>query len=176
MYYPELDNITRDWMLVEFKKEEATGNPYRSKWFSAKGKLAFPSEMEKAIIEGNENTLAAALDQPANWKLYNMTKNGKRTSLPIGFPRALAMNEFNVWYTRGFARRLLEEGVETCVVYRAEQADIPRCECIALEGKKVTVRNVYNGHRARYHPEPGDPSVFSIPSGTNCHHSIRRLS
>ena len=174
MYYPELDEITRNWMLVEFRKEEATGNPYRSKWLSEKGKLVFPGAMEGAIIEGNESTLAAVLDQPSYWVPFRITKTGKKISLPTGFPRTLAMNEFNVWYTRGFARRLLEEGVETCVVYRAEQAEVPRCECSMMEGREVSVKRVYDGHRARYHPEPGDPSAFSMPSGTNCHHSIRR--
>lgn len=174
MFYSELDPTTRKWMLIEFDHEEASGNPYRSKWFSAEGRMVFPSEMRRAINEGNERTLAIALNNPSFWLSSYISSSGRRMTLPTGTSKMVAMNEFNEWYTHGFARRLIEEGVETCVIYRAEAAEVPRCECSALEGKIVTVRDVYDGHRARYHPEPGDPHAFSIPSGPNCHHSIRR--
>ena len=174
MQYPELDNITRKWMLEEFKKEETSGNPYRSKWLSPAGRAAFAVEMEKAIVSGNDVTLANALKVPAYWDHHHYTTKGTPTSLPKDTPKTVAWNEFNVWYTRGFARRLLEEGVENCVIYRADVADVPRCECSMLEGKVIPVRQVYDGHRAKYHPAPGNRSAFSIPSGPNCHHSIRR--
>lgn len=176
MYYPELDETTRHWMLNEFEKEETSGNPYLSAWLSDQGRAAFPIEMKKAIISGNEATLSQALNQSQYWLAYRITRTGRRTSLPTGTPATVAMNEFNVWYTRGFSRRLIEEGVDTCKIYRAEQANVPRCECSKLEGKKVSVKEVYDGHRARYHPEPGDSLAFSIPSGPNCHHSIRRTN
>lgn len=175
MFYPELDAETRRWMAMEFDQEEAIGNPYRSVWLSPAGRRAFPIEMRTAITSGNGTSLSSAISFPAYWLPRRVIGSGRSTSLPAGYPNALALNEFNVWYTRGFARRLIEEGVDECVVYRAESATTPRCECTMLEGKVVPVRKVYDGHRARYHPAPGNPRAFSIPSGTNCHHSIKRV-
>jgi hypothetical protein len=176
MHYPELDDITRKWMLEEFKKEEASGNPYRSKWLSSTGRAAFAVEMEKAIVSGSDVTLAKALNVTAYWDRHHFTAKGTPTSIPKDTPETVAWSEFTVWYTRGFARRLLEEGVENCVIYRADSAPVPRCGCSTLEGRTVPVRTLYDGHRAKYHPAPGNPSAFSIPSGPNCHHTIKRPS
>ncbi len=44
------------------------------------------------------------------------------------------------------------------------------------EGLIVSVREVYDGHRARYWPEPGNADAFSIPFGPGCHHVIRRVA
>ena len=86
----------------------------------------------------------------------------------------LAQTEFNTWYTTGLAKRLMEEEIQDCEIYRAEPAKIPRCECTKLEGKSVKVSDIYGGHRAKYHPKL-NPSAFSIPSGPFCHHTIKRI-
>jgi hypothetical protein len=39
----------------------------------------------------------------------------------------------------------------------------------------VTVREIHDGHRARYWPAPGNPGAFSIPFAPGCHHTIRRI-
>lgn len=176
--FEELDEITRKWMLEEFLKEEKSGNPYRSKRLSSLGFKAFPKEMETAIREGNEVTLAQALSNPAYWKRSeNQRRSGKvhsRIINPIKVAQTLAYTEFNTWYVRGFARRLIEEGEEYCQVYRAAPAYQPRAECLAYEGKNYKVQVIYNGHRAKYWLNK-NPSAFSIPVGPNCHHSIRRV-
>ena len=56
-------------------------------------------------------------------------------------------------YTRGFARRLKEEGEEYCEIYRADKAIQPRCECTKLEGTIQPVQKIYGGHRAKYFPK-----------------------
>jgi hypothetical protein len=68
----------------------------------------------------------------------------------------------------------MEEGVELCEVYRGAPAFQPRAECQDHDGKSFKVIDVYNGHRARYHPVVNE-FAFSIPIGPNCHHTIRRL-
>jgi len=166
-------------MLEEFQTEERSGNPYRSPRLSSSGIKIFPVEMENAIRTGNEESLARALSQPAYWQTSEPYVKGGSTHTrrinPIKAAQFLAYTEFNTWYVRGFARRLIEEGEELCQIYRAAPAWQPRGECLQHEGKVYRVREIYNGHRARYWSPPGNPSALSIPVGTNCHHSIRRV-
>ena len=177
--FEELDGTTRRWMLEEFLAEQRSGNPYRSSRLSSLGIKIFPIEMEKAIRKGNEETLANALSKPAYWQSSETyARGGKifaRRINPIKAAEFLAYTEFNTWFVRGFARRLIEEGEEYCQVYRAAPAWEPRGECLQHEGKSYRVQEIYEGHRARYWPPPGNPNALSIPVGTNCHHSIRRV-
>jgi hypothetical protein len=86
----------------------------------------------------------------------------------------LCLGEFNIAYVRGLAEVLVEREETECVVYRAQDASEPRCECTDWEGQSFALRDVIEGHRARYWPpESADESAFSVPSGFNCHHSIR---
>ena len=176
--FEELDE-TRPWMLEEFKIEEKSGNPYRSRRLSGVGLRQFPIEMEKAIKEGNESTLAQALSNSAYWlpdEPYQRSgKTFKKRINPAKAAESLARTEFNTWFVRGFARKLLEEGEEYCQVYRADSAWEPRAECLQHEDQIYRVRDIYDGHRARYWPTPGNPHALSIPVATNCHHSIRRV-
>jgi len=178
-HFEELDTTTREWMLREFEAEE-DGSPYRSFRLCPEGSAAFPDVMREAIRNGNDVTLAASLCAPSLWLPgESYIKNGiarTRRINPAKAAEALAITEFNTWYVRGLARRLLEEGEETCEVYRADTAWSPRYECLQHEGQCYPVRTIYDGHRARYWPEPGNPSALSIPVGPNCHHTIRRVS
>jgi hypothetical protein len=166
-------------MLHEFQAEEQSGNPYRSSRLSSSGIKIFPIEMENAIRGGDEVSLAHALSSPAYWQpLETYMRGGTRHSRrinPIKAAEFLANTEFNTWYVRGFARRLIEEGEESCQIYRAAIAWQPRGECLQHEDQIYSVRKIYEGHRARYWPPPGNPNALSIPVGTNCHHSIRRI-
>lgn len=177
--FEELDAITRKWMLEEFLNEEKSGKPYRSARLSEEGLEIFSKEFEKAIREGNEETLAQALSNPKYWRpTETYVRSGRSHSRqinPIKAAEFLAKTEFNTWYTRGIARKLLEEGEEDCQIIRVAEAWEPREECLIHEGKICKVLDIYEGHRVRYWPPPGNPSAFSIPAGTNCHHSIRRL-
>ncbi len=170
--YEELDPATRHWMLEEFRREEDT-NPYRSSRLSAEGLAAFPTAMEETIRSGNEQTLFEALREPRYWLKMESSKRGDR-KVPVNAPESFSITEFNTWYVRGLARRLLEEGVEHCQVYRAAPAWEPRAECVQHDGQVYPVGIIYDGHRARYWPPPGNPSILSIPVGPNCHHTIRR--
>ncbi len=176
--FEELDEITRSNMLEEFKSEWASDR-YVSRRLSQEGKRAFPSLMEAAIRSGNEVSLAESLSNPRFWKsretYYRLGKRHQRRINPGKAAEFLANTEFNTWYVRGLAKRLLDEGLSECQVYRAAPAWEARGECLIHEGKSYPVQEIYDGHRARYWPEPGNSEALSIPVGTNCHHSIRRL-
>jgi len=178
MNFEELDNTTREFMLKEFQKEESGGSPYRSRDLTTIGRNEFPKLMEKAIKEGNEITLEQDLSNPEFWKSsHTAYRNGKSYEVTVN-PRdsasKVALTEFNTWYVRGLAKRLMEEGVEYCEVYRAESAWQPRSQCQDHDGKQFKVIDIHNGHRATYWPAP-NPNAFSVPVGPNCHHTIRRV-
>jgi transcriptional regulator of nitric oxide reductase len=178
MHFEELDEATRAHMLTEFKAEEASGNPYRSRILSAAGRTAFPQMMEDAIRTGSDVTLTAALQ---NQRLFNPTetyeRNGVQRERRINIAQAserLALTEFNTWYVCGLCKRLIVEGVKECQAYRGAQPKREPAECSAHEEQVFLVEAVYRSHRARYWPEPGNPSAISIPFGPGCHHTIRR--
>lgn len=175
--FEELDETTRRFMLEEFKAEES-GTPYRSPRLSPHGLQAFPTLMEEAIRSGNEETLSKALSNPSYWNPhgpYIRANTGQKPINPVEAAEVLAITEFNIWYVRGLAKRLLEEGEHSCQVYRAAPAKEPRGECLKHDGKTYPLQDIYDGHRARYWPKPGKPGALSIPIGPNCHHTIRRV-
>jgi len=179
MEFLELDEKTREYMLKEFEKEEAGGDPYRSEKMTELGLESFPDYMVKAIKDGNEVSLAADLVNPSFWQSYETYKRAgnvhERKINPEYAAKRLALTEFNTWYVRGLAKRLMDEGEKQCEIYRAESAKVPKCECTSWEGSKFDLEKVYNGHRIRYHHKNIDRTAFSIPSGPLCHHSISRL-
>jgi hypothetical protein len=178
MNFEELDKKTRSYMLSEFEAEEASGKAYRGRNLSAAGRTAFLELMREAIRSGNEETLASALADPAYWNPTEpYVRDGVSRIRSVNTNQAaerLAVTEFNTWYVRGLARRLMEDGVKQCQVYRAAEPKWEPGECSRHEGQIYSVEDVYHGHRARYWPEPGNPAAFSIPAEANCHHTIRR--
>jgi hypothetical protein len=179
MNYEELDGKTREHMLAEFEAEEAGGNPYRSKALSPEGLRRFPEFMRLAIEIGDEGTLMQAINDGVYWEPYETyvrkgIQRQRRRNIRQAAER-LSLTEFSIWYVRGLARRLLDEGVQKCQVYRGALPKWEPGECAEHEGRIVDVQMIYDGHRARYWPEPGDPNAFSIPFGPGCHHIIKRI-
>lgn len=179
MNYEELDGKTREYMLAEFEKEEASGNPYRSTALSSTGLSVLPDMMREAIKSGTEVTLCQALENVTYWEpTEEYTRSGvtrtRRRNIPQS-ARRLALTEFSTWYVTGLAKRLLDEGVEKCQVYRGEQPKREPGDCAVHEGQIVSVKEIYDNHRVRYWPEPGNQIAFSIPFGPGCHHIIRRV-
>lgn len=180
MKFEELDSETRKWMLFEFEAEE-NGKPYRPRSLNDTGLGKFAEIMRRAIRTGSIQSLEDDLSVGYLKSTEERTRNGKTYTVrtPANAAHRLAHTEFTTWYTRGFSRRLIEEGVEVCEVYRAEAATQPRCACSQLEGAVVSVKAVYYGHRS-YHYNVRDTSdydgpLISIPGGPLCHHTIRRV-
>lgn len=179
MHYEELDETTRRFMLEEFQAEEQS-NPYRSKALTSLGLKVFPQLMQKAIETGNEVSLMQELNSADYWEPFEPYVRGgvqreRRRNIGQAAER-LALTEFNTWYVRGLARRLMEEGITECQIYRGAQPKWEHGECSQHEGMIVKVQVVYDGHRGTYWPEPGNKNIFSIPSGPGCHHVIRRVA
>lgn len=175
MNFEELNEQTRQRMLDEFEQEQAGPQPFVSKRLTPAGKAAFPELMRKAILEGNEETLEAELADSSFWYPTETNVSGERKVNIRQAKERLARNEFNTWYVRGFARRLLDEGVAECQIYRAAPPKWDIAACSEHEGEIRPVQEVYDGHRAKYWPPPGDPEADSIPFQPGCHHTIKRI-
>jgi len=179
MHYAELDEKTRAIMLSEFDAEQAGGNPYCSKALSARGREVFPQLMRDAIKGGTEVSLAAALADVSLWEQVEIyVRDGVSRERTRNIPQAserLATTEFSTWYVRGVARRLMDEGVEKCQVARGAQPKWEPGDCAKHEGLILDVKTIYDNHRARYWPEPGNKGALSIPLAPGCPHVIKRV-
>lgn len=175
----ELDAATRASMLAEFNLEEASGNAYRGELLSDLGRTTWATLMSDAISSGDDGSLVAAL-QVADYWLPSETysRNGVVRERAINLRQAserLGTSEFNTWYVRGLTRKLINEGVTDCEVYRAAAPKWDIAACTQHEGQIYPVTVVYAGHRRRYWPSPGDETAFSIPFQPGCHHTVRRI-
>jgi hypothetical protein len=179
MNFEELDDVTRRYMLAEFELEEQSPSPYRGKGLTNGGKAVFPDLMRNAVKEGNEHTLAQALLNSAYWhRTETYVRAGVERERQVNILQTserLALSEFNTWYVRGLAKRLMDENVTRCQAYRAQVPKWEPGDCASHEGEIFAVEIIYHGHRARYWPEPGNRNAMSIPFGPGCHHSIRRV-
>ena len=121
--------------------------------------------MRKAILEGNEETLGAELANSSFWYPTETYVSGERKVNIRQVTERLARNEFNTWYVRGFARRLLDEGVAECQIYRAAPPkwDIAACsehegeirpvqECVRRPPREVLATSRRSG--SRFDPVP----------------------
>lgn len=176
--FEELDSKTRQYMKEEFEKEQKSNNPYISPRLSTEGQRVFSSLMIVAISSGDEETLKNELCKK---QYFNDTeqyeRNGERKERIINYEQAseqLAFSEFNTWYVRGLTKKLIDEGIEKCQIYRVKQPKWEPAECSIHEGQIVDVEIIYNGHRSKYWPKKNG-SAFSIPAQPGCHHSIRRV-
>jgi hypothetical protein len=180
MMFEELGDATRHYMLNEFDKEEAEGNPYRGKGLTLVGCIEFSGLMRQAIRSGNEETLIASLLNSSYWyPKESYVRSGIQRERLVNIQQVaerLGLTEFNTWYVRGLAKKLMDESVLYCQVYRASEPQWEPNECSEHEGQNFLVEEIYRGHRARYWPEPGNPSAIAIPFGPGCHHTIRRVS
>jgi hypothetical protein len=179
MNFEELDGRTREYLIAEFEVEEASGDPYRGERLSPAGRAAFPELMREALRNGNEGSLLAALYDARYWNQTEpYVRNGIARTRNINMQQAaeqLSLSEFNTWYVRGLAKRLLDEGELECQAYRGAQPKWEPADCAAHEGQIFRVVDVYNGHRSAYWPKPGNRDAFSIPFNPGCHHTIRRV-
>lgn len=179
MKFEELDEITRRYMLEEFEKEQSSSNSYRPKVLSKVGQSNFLNLVREAVQSGNEETLIRLLSNPTYWNpTETYIRDGVVRERRVNVQQAaerLGLTEFNTWYVRGLAKRLMDEGVTRCQVYRGAMPKWEPAECSVHEGKILPAKEIYHGHRARYWPEPGNPEAMSIPFGPGCHHTIRRV-
>lgn len=185
--YHHLDEpIARAGMIerwcAEWASLESIPGPARpyGKQLTADGWEAFSAAMPAALSEHDDEWLREQMSSLDYWDTH-LTRKTKQGVKLVDYNkedaiRKLCFGEFNIAYIRGLATALSQQGETHCAVYRADAAYEPRGECSGWEGQQFLLKDVIDGHRARYWPpDQADRSAFSIPTGPNCHHSIRRI-
>jgi hypothetical protein len=104
LYLPDLDRTTRECMLQEFDREQAT-LPYISPVLSAYGRSVWPSLMREAIEMGDDVSLfndllavPSVFIQQESYRRQGVTR--MRTVNARQAAERLATSEFNTWYVR----------------------------------------------------------------------------
>ncbi|HYJ22888.1 MAG TPA: hypothetical protein VEW07_12810 [Solirubrobacterales bacterium] len=166
-----------EWVALEVVSGPA--RPY-GKQLTAIGWDAFAVAMPEALVRQDDEWLYGQMSDLNYWDTH-LTRKTKQGIKLVDYNKAdairkLCFGEFNIAYIRGLATALVGRNETDCVVYRADSAYVPRGECSEWEGRQFPLQDVVDGHRARYWPPgQGDQSSFSVPSGPNCHHSIKAV-
>ncbi len=105
--------------------------------------------MRHVIRSGNEEKLIASLLNPTYWYPTEIYVRGgiereRRVNIQQAAER-LGLTEFNTWYVRGLAKRLMDEGVTYCQAYRAAEPRWEPNECSEHEGRLFLVEEIYEG-------------------------------
>jgi hypothetical protein len=152
---------------------------YRSSGLNDRGWSAFLEFMRAAIRTGTEVSLIDSLNDAGLWKPTEIDiKNGVPTEVPrhvLQSATRLGLGEFSTWYVHGLARRLLDEGETQCQIYRGQPPVADPQACSKYEGMIVNAQLIYDNHRARYWPEPGNKDAIQVPFAPWCHHVIQRV-
>ncbi len=135
-----LDDDTRRSMLAELEHDQSAGKLYLSKRLSDAGRRDYPALLRQALESHNDDWLAAQLrssGRMAERETYQRAGGTHERAVPVNAAETLAEGEFNRFYLRGLARRVIEEGKGRLVVYRAKPVSQPRAESELLIGAPV---------------------------------------
>jgi len=159
-----LDDRTREMMLLELDHDEDRGALYLSERLSDAGRARYPMMLRDAIQDGDDGTLAAALGESGVLSEYEMShRKGKpyRKRVRRDANELLAEGEYNRFYLRGLSRRATEDGIEALTVYRAKAVAMPRPESEAKIGSSIDARRLLEDLRARI----GMDTLLGLPPG-----------
>ncbi|WP_277657295.1 hypothetical protein [Seleniivibrio woodruffii] len=127
--------------IEEVKSDIENGTLYYSTRLNAKGKQLWPDLMIDALKNGNDETLANAIEenQLLN-EVENYTRNGVASTRKMAknAPSTLADGEFNRFCMRGRCVVVIESGDDEVEVYRGKEAKNPRPESEMKIGERIS--------------------------------------
>lgn len=170
--FENLDSRTRELMLEELSNDIKNGTLYISPRLNEKGKKIYPELLRKAIISGNELSLAEDLrNNYMNETEQRKKPNGGFTiaKIPYNAHIMLAEGEFNRFYIRAICRRTIEETSASIEVYRAKEVSNPRPESERKIGSIIEPKKLLDDLRTH----PGVDTALGLPSGPNSGLSVR---
>ncbi len=165
IYYKNLDNQTRKFMLKELEMDIGKGTLYIGRHLNSSGQSIWAELLKEAIVNHNDDWLATQL------KGY-MKSHGKRrlrsgkimvVKVPVTAPETLAEGEFNRYYARGLCERAIAEGISEVIVYRGKQVQQPRPQSQAMIGKRIDPTALLEDIRK----SPGVEPALGMPPGPN---------
>ena len=174
LYYYNLDERTRQFMLEEMEYDIAHNQLHISPFLSGQGQRDYPNLLRDAIQSGSDESLAESLR--AHRRIFkalprrNKLKGGYGiAAVPRNAADIVAEGEFNRFYIRALARRAIEEGIPELVVYRAKKALQPRAESETLVETAIPAQDLLDDLRSH----PDQPPTLGVPSGPNSGLSVR---
>lgn len=169
----ELTEEVRASAVAELDAELGGSAPFYPARLNKTGRDMWPDIMRAALNDHDVDWLVEALLANDTLIGSEWPVNGPRSVNSRAAAELIGLSEYNTWYVRGLSAQLLREGVLEVRVYRAGSPKFVAASCAQHEGRVYPAQQVFDGHRARYHPVRRD--VFSIPFHPNCHHSIERV-
>lgn len=168
----QLDNRIRMLMLSELRYDLARNNLHISPYLSGQGVHDFASLLQEAIENGDETTLADALDQKrriARTAHRRRPKDGYGiVTIPVNAAEMIAEDTFNRYYIRAICLRALADGIEEVIVYRAKSVQSPRPQSEELVETAVDPAELLRDLREH----TGEATEMGIPGGPNSGISI----
>jgi hypothetical protein len=175
LYFPNLDERTRQLMLDEMQFDLDHSQLHISPFLSGQGQMDYANLLREAIESGNDETLAKKLREHrriARTLPRRKPKSGGYSiaATPENAAEVLAESEFNRYYIRGLARRAIEDGIGELIVYRAKPVRNPRPESEAMIESTLAAEDLLTDLRAH----TGDEMpTLGVPSGPNSGLSVR---
>ncbi len=167
IYYKNLDEKTREFMLKELEMDIEQGKIYISPRLNASGQSNWINLLKEAITHHNDDWLAYQLKVKGYMNTHESrkTKTGKviNARVPINAPETLATGEFNRYYARGLCLRAIAEGIDEVIVYRGKDVQNPRIESQYKIGQRVNAKALLEDLRNSLGIEP----ALGIPPGPN---------
>jgi hypothetical protein len=173
LVYENLDDRTRHLMLDEMNLDVSQNRLMISPYLSGQGVHDYPQLLKDAIENGNDDSLAAALQQQRRLlRSYTRRTPGHgyaTVSVPHNAAQIIAEDEFNRYYIRALALRAIETGVHELVVFRAKPVEQPREQSEALLETTLNPNDVLNDLRSH----PGETPSLGVPAGPGSGLSVR---
>jgi hypothetical protein len=163
----DLDGVTRQGMIAELEHDLAAGTLYVGKYLTDFGVERYPILLRDAIEGGNDESLIAALSEPAIFATTYQKRKPKGgfspAKVPYTAPATLAEGEFNRFYLRGLCRRALATDGQAIEIYRARASAEPRRESEAMIGKRLDPTTLL----ADLREHTGVDTALGLPPGPN---------
>jgi hypothetical protein len=166
--FENLDDITRQYMLIEVDQAIKASQLKFSRRFNAQGALHYPQLLRTAVTSGTEESLAASLQQQHCFATHEK-QGAVMRKVPENAAITFAEGEFNAFYMRGVCHRAIREG-HLVEVYRAKESDAPRKTSQLIEGQQ------HDPNRALllFKNSPnGSQRGVGMPAGSNSGLSLR---
>jgi len=165
--YKNLDEKTRQLMLLEIERDILEGSLYVSDNLNPHGQRIYPDLIKAAAKDEDDVTFATAIRRELNaYEKPRKLKSGGFSKPPIMRVNAhemLAEGEFNRFYIRAICLRAIEDGVPEVIVYRAKPVEHARAESEQKIGKGVAPEALLRDLRAH----PGIDTALGLPQGPN---------
>ena len=175
LYYENLDEITRSFMLNEVVSDVSLNRLYMSPRLNEFGRQNYVYFLQEAVVHHNDGWLAQQLSSHGYMTDYEQrrTRGGGFTSakVPVNAPDTLSEGEFNRYYTRGLCVRVIEEGLEQVEVCRGKQVSQPRWESEAMLGRRLSAEALLKDLRESIGVEP----ALGLPPGPNSGLTVRMV-